>query len=178
MIIIIAVICFIVLLIILYSRWKKGNAEKKYQIDLKLRNDRLTERLNNAGVDPAAGKACHPYEADYHTIDQNLAASKEDFYQLTEKNGISEKKYLFSREEEAYIVNRGGEAVVLKTKNQRTAVCKIYCREGKLCVKALCDNPAVLQRRKQQTEIGKEGIVLKNRDMIRILNSEYIFQLF
>lgn len=108
MIIIIAVICFIVLLIILYSRWKKGNAEKKYQIDLKLRNDRLTERLNNAGVDPAAGKACHPYEADYHTIDQNLAASKEDFYQLTEKNGISEKKYLFSREEEAYIVNRGG----------------------------------------------------------------------
>ena len=178
MIIIISFICFIILLIILYSRWKKGNAEKMYQIDLKLRNDRLTDRLNNVGTDLAAGKACHPYEADYHTIDQNLAASKDDFYQLTEKNGISEKKYLFSKEEEAYIGNRGGEAVVLKTKDQRTAVCKIYCHEGKLCVKEVCDIPAVLQRRKLQTEIGKEGIVLKNRDVIRILNSEYIFQLF
>lgn len=167
-----------VFIAVVFLRRRGRRQEKQYQRDVKLRNDRLDERLKHIAAETGKGESCRPYEVNYYPISKRKSGAQADLFQLTEKSEMAERKYLFSKNETVCIGNRGGETALLKEGSPEKAVCKIYGSQNHICIKASGIAPVLLQRGKQQTEVRLDGIILKDKDCIRILNSEFLFQYF
>lgn len=171
----------IVLGIVLFV-WFRGRRKKireeKFQANKKVREDVLKQALANQ-LEPAAdidSVPHRPYRVNYTTGEKQENKEKLPLLQISEKNKLSEKKYIFRAGETVILGEQFGTAGILNGPEGANAWCEIFFQKDSYCVRSLGSHEVSVRRGKKTAIVDGCGIRLKSKDNIKI--QETIFQVF
>lgn len=167
-------IVFIPLLIFYFIKRKKKKLED-YNLEIKSRNNELDEKLMNPLAERIEGEYL-PYQERYAEGTEKRKNYKPSF-QLIEKTERVQRQYLFQQNEAVYIGIKDGNLSVFKSASEGICYCRINFKQNVYYIKVMGTEPIQVKRKKLETIVGHEGIILKNKDKVCLLNAEYVFQI-
>ena len=173
--IILAIVALILLLIVLsviLSNRKRKKQERIYQAELKRRDEDLNQQISNPYNDEELDKEFHPYKVNYFETENSSSNVENQLFQLVERNKRTEKTYMFSQDETVYIGKQNGELTIWKIQEHQEPYCKIKCNGGICYIRSTELTEIYVKRKKKKTLVDREGICLKQDDLIEVLNIE------
>ena len=176
--IVLALITFIILIIRIQARRKKGK-EEKFQAIKKMRESSLKEALSNTlegNIEASSVTPYRPYKVEYSTGENQDSKEKRPLLQIIERNKLAEKKYIFRSNETIILGVQFGTATILNNLENAQAWCELFFQNGVYCVRSYGKGEIYVQRGHKTAIVDKMGIKLKSKDIIQL--HETTFQIF
>lgn len=159
-----------------FKRRKKKKEEKQNAIR-RMREEALDRALANPMEEKNAEsfeKQRRPFRVEYEKEDSGRTVGKSQMYQLKEITELSQKNYMFRRQELAYIGNQFGLVTVLpKTAEPSQIYCQIFFYQGENYVKSTGGEPVSLKRGKKEVAVTQNGIKLRSKDQFTVGSTRY-----
>lgn len=176
LIVVVVILLSIVLGVVLSNR-KQKKQERIYQEELKRRDEDLNRQISNPYNDEEIDKEYHPYIVNYYDMENRSPDAGSLVFQLVEKDKRTEKKYMFHQDETVYIGKQNGKLAVWKIQEHQEPYCKIKCKENVCYIRSTELTEIYVKRKKKRTLVDRQGICLKQNDIIQLLNIEFQFEI-
>lgn len=174
-IILIAVI--IVPLVIFLNQKKKQKKKERYQMEIKMRDEKLNAYINNPREEKKLYGSYQPFEVDYSEGNENKSKKEQHMFQLVEITERAERKYLFCQEDVVCIGGNNQLPMVFRESENMLAYCKIGWKQKSYCIGLTGQEKVMVKRKKAEKVIDSRGIQLQTNDRIFVCNAEYLFQI-
>lgn len=158
---------------------RKKNPKVPYEIVRKQREENLKRSLGNFNAKDAIDGQIKPYAVSYSASAGKAPQENQQGkicnigIQIIESNGLYEKKYLFTPDQQVYLGRRYGVPAIIGKNEEAEKNCLIYYAGGNYCARLVRSVPCTVRRRKQTAEVDSEGICLMSGDVITVSGADF-----
>ena len=179
-----AVIAFAILFLLI----KKSNNKKKLQKERqnavqRLREDALDNLLLNPEGSPVSsetGTTRRPFEVSYSVDGESggTGAKQDGMLKLTERTELSNRQYMFRRDERMFVgFQHGKTAILMGGAEAERLFCEIFFYQKDNYIRNLSNEELVLKRKGKRVLVGKRGLKLRSGDCFIVEKNRYVIDL-
>ena len=170
---------FLFLAFYLLMKRRKRRKEEEEMIQLKRRDEALSEALRNPLVKPSRNGGENAMEITWDEKAVNKAKGKATLMiELVEMSGYSRRKYIFHANEPIRIGSAPENRLSLPREGVAKVHCEIFMKGREASVRSTPKVKTLLRRGGTSTLVGPEGVYLKNGDHIQAGVADIQFRLF